>query len=217
MKVSRRRATYGALRLAVQSLALALAVTGAQAKTLVAFGDSLVAGYGLKAGDRFTDVLEKALRAKGYDVKVVNAGVSGETAEDGLARFDWSVPPGTDALLVELGANDMLRGMPPAGAKKALSEILAKATTQHIPTLLAGMKAAPNLGPEYRAAFDRIYPDLAQQYGVALYPFYLDGVAADAKLNQQDGLHPNPQGVKIVVERILPSVEALLDQAKAVR
>jgi acyl-CoA thioesterase-1 len=209
-------ATYGAFRLGVYTLALAASLSAAAAKPikLVALGDSLTAGYGVAPGLAFPDVLEKALRAKGYDVKVTNAGVSGETAGDGLARFDWSVPPDTGALIVELGANDMLRGLPVENAKKSLSEILEKAKAENIPTLLTGMKAAPNLGPEYRAAFDRIYPDLAAKYGVALYPFFLDGVAADPKLNQQDGLHPTPEGVKVIVERILPSVMALLDKAK---
>jgi acyl-CoA thioesterase-1 len=197
-------------------LTLAVQMAGpAQAKTLkiVAFGDSLTAGYNVKPGSRFPEVLEQALKAKGHDVSVVNAGVSGETAEDGLARFDWSVPPDTDALIVELGANDMLRGMSVAGAKRALSAILSKATQSHIPTLLTGMKAAPNLGPEYRAEFDRIYPDLSAQYHVPLYPFFLDGVAADDKLNQSDGLHPNAAGVKIIVANMLPAVEALLNSA----
>jgi acyl-CoA thioesterase-1 len=199
-----------------QIAALLAGPAAAEAKTmkLVAFGDSLTAGYGVKPGKRFPEVLEAALRAKGFDVSVVNAGVSGETAEDGLARFDWSVPADTDALIVELGANDMLRGMPVEGAERALSAILSKARQGHIPTLLTGMKAAPNMGPEYRAAFDRIYPDLAKEYSIALYPFFLDGVAGDPKLNQQDGLHPNPDGVAIVVARILPAVEALLKSAK---
>jgi acyl-CoA thioesterase-1 len=203
------------LRLAVQLLALAATIGAAEAKPLklVALGDSLTAGYGVAADQAFPEVLEKALRAKGYDVKVINAGVSGETAGDGLARFDWSVPPDTGALIVELGANDMLRGLPVANAKRALTQILEKARAAHIPTLLTGMQAAPNLGPDYRAAFDRIYPDLAAQFGVALYPFFLDGVAADPKLNQPDGLHPAPEGVKIIVQRMLPAVMALLDKA----
>ena len=215
-KVSKGQATYGMLRAAVQALALLLLTAGAEARTLklVALGDSLTAGYGAKPGQGFTDQLQKALRAKGLDVEVVNAGVSGETAADGLARFDWSVPADTDALIVELGANDMLRGRPPEGARQALSEILAKAAKAHIPTLLAGMKAAPSLGPQYQDAFDRIYPELAAQYGVALYPFFLEGVAADGPLNQPDGLHPNAKGVAIIVERILPAVEALLAKAK---
>ncbi len=215
MKVSRARTTYGMFLAFVQVLALIAGLGAAQGRTLklVALGDSLTAGYGLKPGQSFPDILQKALKAKGYDVNVVNAGVSGDTAEDGLARFDWSVPSDADALIVELGANDMLRGMPVAGAKAALSDILSKAAKAHIPTLLAGMRAAPNLGPDYRAAFDRIYPELAAKYGASLYPFFLDGVAADPKLNQQDGLHPNPAGVKIVVARILPAVEALLTKA----
>jgi len=194
---------------------MAASLTAASARTmkLVALGDSLTAGYGVAPGKAFPDVLEAALRARGYDVKVINAGVSGDTSGDGLARFDWSVPPDTDALIVELGANDMLRGLPVENARRSLGAILAKATAAHIPTLLAGMKAAPNLGPDYLAAFDRLYPDLAAQYGVALYPFFLDGVAADPKLNQQDGLHPTPDGVKVIVERMLPAVTALLDKA----
>ncbi len=217
MTLFKGHATYGMLRAAVQALALLLAVTAAEAKTLklVALGDSLTAGYGLKAGLGFTDVLQKALQANGYDVKVVNAGVSGETAEDGLARYDWSVPPDSDALIVELGANDMLRGLDPAGAKAALATILGRAGAAHIPTLLAGMRAAPNLGPDYDARFDAIYPDLAKQFGVALYPFFLEGVAADPKLNQKDGLHPTREGVEKIVAAMLPAVEALLKGVKA--
>ena len=212
MKVSKSHAAYGAWRALAQIAALCAGLGAAEAKSLkiVAFGDSLTAGYGVKPGERFPEVLEAALKAKGFDVSVLNAGVSGETAEDGLARYDWSVPADASALIVELGANDMLRGLPVEGAKRALSAILAKATQGHIPTLLTGMIAAPNLGPEYRAAFDRIYPDLAAQYGVALYPFFLDGVAADPKLNQPDGLHPKASGVKVIVARMLPAVEALL-------
>jgi acyl-CoA thioesterase-1 len=181
---------------------------------LVALGDSLTAGYGVPPGKAFPEVLQKALRAKGHDVEVINAGVSGETAEDGLARFDWSVPQGTDALIVELGANDMLRGMPVKGAESALSDILAKAKAGHIATLLTGMRAAPNLGAVYQKGFDAIYPRLAEKYGADLYPFFLEGVAADPKLNQTDGLHPNPKGVEIIVAAILPSVEALLAKVK---
>ncbi len=207
------KATYGRFLRAVQLLALAVALaTPAEARTLhvVALGDSLTAGYGLPPGEAFPDVLQKALRAKGFDVEVANAGVSGETAEDGLARFDWSVPAGTDALIVELGANDMLRGMPAEGAKAALAKILDKAKADHIATLLAGMRAAPNLGPDYQKQFDAIYPELAETFGVALYPFFLDGVAADPKLEQKDGLHPTEAGVEVIVARILPAVEALL-------
>jgi len=208
------KASYGRFIRAVQFLALAsaLAAAPAEARTLrvVALGDSLTAGYGLPPGQAFPDVLQKALRAKGFDVDVTNAGVSGETAEDGLARFEWSVPAGTDALIVELGANDMLRGLPPEGAKAALSSILAKAKAENIATLLAGMRAAVNLGPGYRQQFDAIYPDLANTFGVELYPFFLDGVAGDPKLNQKDRLHPTKDGVERIVAGILPAVENLL-------
>lgn len=177
---------------------------------LVAFGDSLTAGYGLPPGQAFPDILQRELRARGHDVEVINAGVSGETAEDGLERFDWSVPPGTDAMIMELGANDMLQGRPPAGAKAALSTMLAKAQKAKIATLLTGMRAAPNLGAAYQKTFDAIFPDLAAQYHFDLYPFFLEGVAGDPKLNQKDGLHPNKEGVEKIVAAILPSVEKLL-------
>jgi len=218
VSVSTRKASYGRLSRFVQLLALALFAFAApeDAKTLrlVALGDSLTAGYGLPPGQAFPEVLQRVLSAKGFDVEVVNAGVSGETAEDGLARFDWSVPAGTDALIVELGANDMLRGLPPQGARAALSEILSRATKAHVPTLLTGMRAAPNMGADYQKAFDSIYPDLATQYGVPLYPFFLDGVAGDAKLNQKDGLHPTKDGVQRIVAAILPAVEGVLGKAK---
>jgi len=197
-------------------MALSLLTTGAWARTLhlVALGDSLTAGYGLPPGQGFAEVLGRALKAKGWDVEVTNAGVSGETAEDGLARYDWSVPAGTDALLVELGANDMLRGMPPEGANAALAEILERAKKAHVATLLMGMLAAPNLGADYQKKFDAIYPNLAARYGVALYPFFMAGVAGDPKLTQPDGLHPTRAGVEIIVSRVLPDVEALLGTVK---
>ena len=177
---------------------------------LVVLGDSLSAGYGLKAGEGFCDQLEKALRADGFDVSVVNSGVSGDTAEDGLARYDWSMPPDADGLILELGANDMLRGNPVPDAKAALAAILDKAKAAHLPALIAGMKAPANLGADYRAAFDAMYPDLAKRVGAPLYPFFLAGVAGDTSLNQGDGMHPNPQGVTVIVKNIAPSVEDLL-------
>ena len=212
----RRYVQFAAAVLSAAVLGLSLQPASAEARTihLVALGDSLTAGYGVPAGQAFPEVLQRALKAKGYNVEVANAGVSGETAEDGLARFDWSVPPGTDGLIVELGANDMLRGQPPDGAKKALAEILDKAKAAHIPTLLTGMLAAPNLGADYERKFNAIYPDLAQQYGVPLYPFFLQGVAGDPKLNQKDGLHPTAEGVQKIVAAILPSVEKLLGEVK---
>jgi acyl-CoA thioesterase I len=207
------------LRHPVQAIALAAifatASHAAAARTLrlVALGDSLTAGFGLAPGKAFPDRLEAALRAKGFDVKVINAGVSGDTAADGLARYGWAVPPDANALLVELGANDMLRGQKPEATKAALAAILDKARAAHLPTLLAGMRAAPNLGPEYDRAFDAIYPSLAKAYDVPLYPFFLDGVAGDPNLNQADGLHPSAEGVEVIVQRILPSVEQLLKMA----
>ena len=215
------RTSYGYRASLVQALAaaafLALVPAGAALArhlTIVALGDSLTAGPGLQPGETFPAQLQAALRAKGYDVEVVNAGVSGETAADGLARYDWSVPPRADALIVELGANDMLRGLPPEEAKKALAAILDKAKAARLPVLLAGMRAAPNLGPDYVRTFDAIYPDLARDYGAILYPFFLDGVAGDPKLNQPDGLHPTAEGAGAIVKRILPSVEALIGHAK---
>jgi acyl-CoA thioesterase I len=207
------------LRRLVQALAfaavLATASHAAAARTLrlVTLGDSLTAGLGLAPGKAFPDRLEAALRAKGWDVKVINAGVSGDTAADGLARYEWAVPPDADALIIELGANDMLRGLKPEATKATLAAILDKARAAHLPTLLAGMRAAPNLGPEYAGQFSAIYPALAKAYDVPLYPFFLDGVAGDPKLNQPDGLHPTADGVEVIVQKILPSVEALMKQA----
>ena len=209
------RPSYGHWRRLVQALAFAavlVTASHAAARTLrlVALGDSLTAGFGLSPGKAFPDRLEAALRAKGWDVKVINAGVSGDTAAAGLARYDWAVPPDADALIVELGANDMLRGFDPESTKATLATILNRAKAAHLPTLIAGMRAARNLGPEYDRAFDAIYPELAAAYGATLYPFFLDGVAGDAKLNQPDGLHPTGEGVAVIVERILPAVEGLL-------
>jgi acyl-CoA thioesterase-1 len=214
--------TYGHCSARVQLIVSGLIVAGligftpAEARTLrvVALGDSLTAGLGLPPGQAFPDVLERALRAKGFDVAISNAGVSGEIAADGLARYDWAVPAGTDALIVELGANDMLRGLDPGSAKAALASILSKAKAAHIATLLAGMEAAPNLGADYQKRFDAIYPELVAQFGVALYPFFLEGVAGDPRLNQKDGLHPTREGVEKIVANILPSVEALLARVK---
>jgi acyl-CoA thioesterase I len=211
--------SYGHLRLLVQALTFAAVLStaphaaAARMLRLVTLGDSLTAGYGLPPGKAFPNRLEAALRAKGWDVKVINAGVSGDTAADALARYDWSVPKDADALIVELGGNDMLRGLKPAGTKTTLAAILDKARAAHLPVLLAGMRAAPNLGGEYAGEFFAIYPALAKSYSASLYPFFLDGVAGDSKLDQADGLHPNAQGVEIIVQKILPSVEALLKQA----
>lgn len=187
---------------------LALAtVAKAEPYRIVGFGDSLMAGYGLDAGQSFPEKLEKALRQKGHDVVIAKAGVSGDTTSGGLARLDWSVPDGTNLVILELGANDMLRAIDPEIAEKNLDAMLARLKQRNIPVLLAGMLAAPNLGPDYQSAFDAIYPRLAEKYGVALYPFFLDGVAADPALLLEDGIHPNAQGIDRMVERMLPAVE----------
>ena len=196
---------------------LAMMVTPAAARpvTLLALGDSLTAGYGLQPSDAFPVKLEAALRAKGHDVKVINAGVSGDTALDGASRLDWALAEPVDAVIVELGANDALRGLPVPQAEAALDQLLATLAEKNIPALLAGMRAPPNLGPDYQKAFDGMYPRLAEKHGVPLYPFFLDGVAADTGLNQADGMHPNPAGVDVIVQRILPSVEKLIETAAA--
>ncbi len=182
--------------------------------TLVAFGDSLTAGYGLPADAAFPVQLEAALKAKGHAVTVANAGVSGDTATGGLDRVEWSVPDGTDGVILELGANDMLRGTDPAVTEKALDAIIAKLKTRGVPVLLAGMRAAPNLGPDYGKRFDAIFPRLAERYGLILYPFFLDGIAGDRGLNLADGLHPTRAGVARVVAGILPSVEDFLTRLR---
>jgi acyl-CoA thioesterase I len=211
-------------RLILVTLVVLLALSGvargqADAKPikLVAFGDSLTAGLGLPATSAFPAKLEAALRAKGYKVDVINAGVSGDTVADGLARVDWSIPDGTDAVIVELGANDALRGLDPKLARSGLDEIVKRLRQRHVEVMLAGMYAPRNLGPDYSAQFDPIYPDLAKTYDLVLYPFFLDGVATDPKLNQADGLHPTAPGVDIIVTRILPMVEALLTKVSAQR
>ncbi|ESX50953.1 arylesterase [Mesorhizobium sp. C416B] len=185
----------------------AISSVRAETFTIVGFGDSLMAGFGLGPGDGFTDKLQAALRAKGHDVTVANAGVSGDTSSGGLARLDWSVPDGTRLVILELGANDMLRGVSPSITEKNLDDMLAKLKARKIAVLLAGMRAAPNLGADYQNAFDAIYPKLAAKYDVPLYPFFLDGVAGQSGLQLEDGLHPNPKGIAAMVERILPAVE----------
>lgn len=181
---------------------------------IVAFGDSLSAGYGVGPGEAFPDQLQAALKAAGYDAVVANAGVSGDTTTGGLARLDWSVPDTADLVIVELGANDALRGIAPEITEKNLDAILARLKERGIPTLLAGMIAPPNMGPDYADGFNPLYERLAAKHGVPLYPFFLEGVAAQAALNQADYMHPNAEGVKIVVERILPVVTKALDATK---
>jgi len=187
---------------------------GAAPIKILALGTSLTQGYGVPPGQDFTAVLEARLRAAHFDVKLINAGVSGDTSAGGLSRLDWSLADHPDVAIVELGSNDALRGQSPAQTEKNLSSVLAKLKAAHIPVLLVGMRAPRNLGPEYAAQFDPIYPKLAKQYGALLYPFMLDGVAMDAKLNQADGIHPNPAGVKIIVGKMLAVVEQLVRMVK---
>ncbi len=177
---------------------------------MVVLGDLLSAGLGLSASAAFPERLQKALKANGIDVDMTNAGVSGDTSSGGRDRLDWSVPDGTDVVILELGANDALRGLDPKVTREALSDILTRLKARKIAVLLCGMVAPPNYGSDYAAHFNAIYPDLAASFGVPLYPFFLEGVAADAKLNQADGMHPTPEGVDVIVKNILPSVEALV-------
>lgn len=177
---------------------------------LVALGDSLTAGYRLPADAAFPTVLERLLKARGQDVTVANAGVSGDTATGGLDRVDWSVPDGTAGVILELGANDMLRGTDPKVTEGALAAIIERLKARGIPVLLAGMQAAPNLGPDYKARFDAIYPALAERYGLTLYPFFLDGIIGDRAQHLDDMIHPNRQGVETIAARMAPTVETFL-------
>jgi acyl-CoA thioesterase I len=184
---------------------------------IVVLGDSLSAGFGLPMKQAFPAKLAEALKAKGIGAAIVNAGVSGDTASGGLGRVDWSVPDGTDAVIVELGANDALRGLDPDITRAALDKILRKLADRHIAVLLAGMRAPRNMGADYTRDFDGIYQALASTHPVVFYPFFLEGVAADPKLNQADGLHPNAAGVDAIVARILPQVEELIARARTAR
>lgn len=218
-------ATYGlaaAIRQAWRALiaglvllaALGAPLRAAEPLKVVALGDSLTAGLGLPASDAFPAKLQAALAARGLAAVIDNAGVSGDTAASGLARLDWSVPDGTKAVLVELGANDMLRGIDPAATRAALDAIVTRLQARGIAVMLLGMRAAPNLGPDYQKAFDAIFPDLAARHGVALYPFFLDGVAGERALNQADGMHPTAAGVDVIVARSAPAVAAFLQGVK---
>jgi acyl-CoA thioesterase-1 len=177
---------------------------------MVVLGDSLSAGYGLPATGAFPVRLQKSLEAKGIKVDMINAGVSGDTSSGGRDRLDWSIPEGTEAVILELGANDALRGIDPAVTRAALSDILTQLKARKIAVLMCGMLAPPNYGPEYAARFNAIYPELSKSFGLPLYPFFLEGVAAEAKLNQPDGLHPTAEGIDVIVKNMLPMVEAFL-------
>jgi acyl-CoA thioesterase I len=181
---------------------------------LVALGDSLTTGLGLPAQSALPAKLTAALKAKGITAEIADAGVSGDTAANGLARLDWAVPEQTDGVIVALGANDMLRGIDPTVTQKALDGILRRLGERRIPVLLAGMRAAPNLGADFGNRFNAIYPELAAKHGVLLYPFLLDGIAANASLNQRDGIHPTAAGVDRMVTSILPKVEELIARVR---
>jgi acyl-CoA thioesterase-1 len=206
-----------AAALAAAMLAAVVPAAAADTVEIVALGDSLTAGYGLDPGDAFPEQLQAALVARGHDVTVANAGVSGDTATDGLARLEWSVPAEADIVIVELGANDALRGIDPAVTRKALDEIVSKLQARDQTVLLTGMLAPRNLGDSYATEFDAIYPDLAAQHDVALYPFFLEGVATDRSLNQSDGMHPTAEGVAKIVDAIVPTVEGLIADVTASR
>ena len=186
------------------------AVSAERPVKLTVLGDSLSAGFGLPAPAAFPARLEQALKSRGVAVEVHNAGVSGDTASAGLARLDWSIPEGTDAVIVELGANDALRGLDPKVTRTALDSILRRLKARGLAVLLAGMRAPRNLGPDYAREFDRIFPDLAAAHDVVLYPFFLEGVATNTKFNLGDGIHPNQAGVDVIVQGILPQVEQLI-------
>jgi len=206
--------TLVALALALASTASVAMAENARPLRIVALGDSLVAGLGLRAAEAFPVRLQQALAAKGYAVEIVDAGVSGDTASDGLARLDWSVPAGTNAVILELGANDAMRGTDPAITRKALDAILRRLQERRIPVLLCGMLAPRNLGTAYTQEFDGIFSTLADVYNVPFYPFFLDGVATNLSLNQGDGAHPSAAGVSVIVKRILPKVEELIALAE---
>lgn len=205
--------TFKALATALcAALTLFLSTAASQARTLsiVAFGDSLSAGYQLPRNDAFPAQLETLAKSKGLDVAIANAGVSGDTTADGLARLDWSIPDGTDGVILALGANDALRGLSPDDSAKNLDAMLARLKERKIPVLLAGIMAPPNMGTDYETRFNAIYGELAKKYGVALYPFLLDGVILDSKLKLDDGVHPNGAGTKVMAEKLFPAFEKFL-------
>jgi acyl-CoA thioesterase-1 len=199
-----------ALMMAGTGLTQAQAAGPAKPVKMVVLGDSLSAGLGLSVSAAFPARLKKSLDSNGIAVDMINAGVSGDTSSGGRDRLDWSVPEGTEAVLLELGANDALRGIDPAVTRAALTDILTRLKARGIAVLLCGMVAPPNYGSDYSARFNAIYPELAKSFGVPLYPFFLEGVATDAKLNQADGLHPTAEGVDVIVKNMLPTVQAFL-------
>ncbi len=193
----------------------ALSPAFAKSLQIVAFGDSLMAGYQLEAENAYPAKLEKALKAAGHDVVIANGAVSGDTTADGLARLDWTIPDGTDAVLLELGANDALRGVDPAQARQNLDAMISRLKERNIAVMLMGMMAPPNMGDGYGKTFNSIYPELAAKHGVPLYPFFLDGVVTESALKLEDGMHPNAKGVDRLVEKTLPAVKAFVGTIKS--
>ncbi|MBY5665569.1 arylesterase [Rhizobium leguminosarum] len=212
------RFKVAALQFTVIAVSLIFA-TAADARTinLVGFGDSLMAGYQLPPGDGFPEKLQAALKAKGLDVTIANAGVSGDTTTGGLARIDWSVPDGTDGVILELGANDALRGIPPEESEKNLDQMIIRLKERGIAVLLAGMMAPPNMGADYAARFNPIYQKLSEKHGLPLYAFFLDGVALEAGLKLDDGMHPNARGIDVMVEKMEPAVTNFVEAISSVK
>ncbi len=217
MSIARFKPVCGLLILLLFAGGGAMAARGAAPVRILAFGTSLTQGFGLPAGTEMPVVLQARLRAAGIPATIINAGVSGDTSADGLSRLDWSLADRPDAAIVELGSNDALRGLEPKETEKNIAAVLARLKAAHVPVLLLGMRSPRNLGQDYARAFDAIYPALAARYGAILYPFVLDGVALDPKLNQADGIHPNPAGVRIIVSRLLPYAERLVAEIPAAK
>lgn len=203
------------IKLLILMLGLPLwSATASDTTTIIAFGDSLVAGYGLPATESFPSQLQGTLAKEGYQVNVINAGVSGETSAGGRARIEWLLKQKPDIVILVLGANDVLRGISPYVTRANLEEILKRLREQQIEVIIGGMKAPPNLGMKFQAEFDKIYPDLATQYGAALYPFFLEKVYNEASLNLEDGIHPNLEGINLIVSDILPYIKMVIQKRK---
>ena len=208
------RVTFNVFALSVLLFICFTASATAEIKKIVAFGDSLTAGYGLPQKDAFPVQLEAALRDRGFEIKIENAGVSGDTSTGGLQRLDWAVANGADAVILELGANDALRGIEPEITRENLDQIITKLKAKDIPVFLTGMRAPPNMGAAYAEEFDSLFPTLADKHDVTFYPFFLEGVAAIPSLNQDDAIHPNREGVALIVENMLPSLIEFLKNPK---
>lgn len=200
----------GTALFAALTLMLSPQVSSARTLNIVAFGDSLVAGYQLPPNEAFPAQLEALAKSRGLDVVINNAGVSGDTTADGLARIDWSIPDGTDGVILELGANDALRGLSPEESRKNLEAMIARLKERKIPVLLAGILAPPNMGGDYESKFNPIYKELAEKHSLPLYPFFLDGVAAVPAMQLEDGMHPNGSGTKLMAEKFFPLFETFV-------